>query len=164
MAKTAFMKMRSLLINKNIQINTKKRLVKCYIWPVLLYGSESWTTTKAIDKRIEALEMWIWRRILRISWTKKIRTEEVLQLMETRRELTRCYRERGLRFLGHSMRKGGLENNSITGKIEGVRGRGRRRADFVSGMRKYTKSSDTNVDFLRKTFDRDVWKAIVTNV
>jgi hypothetical protein len=68
-ARSAFVKMRNLLSKRELSLNTRTRIVRCYVLPVLLYGHEGWTLTKVLEKRLAAFEMWIYRRMLRIPWT-----------------------------------------------------------------------------------------------
>ncbi len=82
---------------------------------------------KADEQRLQAAEMWFWRRMLKISWTKRRTNEEVLQGVDVGRELMGTVRSRQIRFLGHVMRTEGLEHLSLTGKIEGKRPQGRPR-------------------------------------
>ena len=124
-AKRALDKMRQTITNNHLSIKTRKRAVKTYIWSVLLYGCETWTISKNMEKRLEAAEMWIWRRVLKIPWTDRVTNDAVLRRMGTHRELLKSIRKRQLRFLGHVMRKGELENVCLTGRVEGRRARGR---------------------------------------
>ena len=77
MAKAAFNKMRALFIN-TLDINVRKKLVKCYIWSMALFGAETWTLRAADQKYLESFEMWCWRRMEKIIWTEHVRNEEVL--------------------------------------------------------------------------------------
>ncbi|GFO42695.1 RNA-directed DNA polymerase from mobile element jockey [Plakobranchus ocellatus] len=77
-AKIKFQKMKTILTNKHISIETRKRALQCYIEPVLMYGCEAWTISKQIQNKLEATEMWFLRRMLRIPWTAKKRNERVL--------------------------------------------------------------------------------------
>jgi ribosomal 50S subunit-associated protein YjgA (DUF615 family) len=95
----------------------------------------------SLEKRIEAAEMWFFRRILRISWTEKITNKEVLEKAGTKRSLISTIRKRQLEFLGHVMRKEGLENLSVTGKICGKRSRGRQRLTFMASLSKWSQLS-----------------------
>ena len=70
-ARTTFTNMRTLLSCRGINLKTRLRAIKCYIWPTLLYGAETWTITKSLLSRLDAFEMWVYRRILKISWTEK---------------------------------------------------------------------------------------------
>ena len=102
LAKKTFMDMKGVFCAKRTGLAIKKRLLKCYIWSVLTYGCESWTIRKTMQKRLEAAEMWFYRRILRISWTERMTNEEVLRKMGTERLLLDTISERQWRFVGKS--------------------------------------------------------------
>ena len=133
-AKDAFQKLSPILKNRSISMNTKFRVLKTHVWFVMVYGCECWTLTKDIEKRIEAAEMWFIRRMLRISWTDRKSNECVLQEANVQRSLIKTIRKRQLEFLGHVSRRKGLEYLSVTGKVEGKRGRGRQRMTFIDSL------------------------------
>ena len=111
--------MKNFLTNRNISIDVRKRAVKTYIWSTLLYGAEAWTIGKEMEKRIQAMEMWIWRRMMKISWTERQTNEEVLRRVGEDRSLKMVIRKRQMKFLGHVMRRGELESVVLTGYVEG---------------------------------------------
>ncbi|GFO35583.1 endonuclease-reverse transcriptase [Plakobranchus ocellatus] len=133
-AKINFQKMKTILINKHISIETRKRAFQCYIEPVLMYECEAWTISKQIQNKLEATEMWFLRRMLRIPWTAKKTNERVLNEANKRRSLVRAIRKRQATFLGHVMRRGKLEHLVTTGKFEGKRNRGRQREKIMDGL------------------------------
>ena len=102
--KTAFNKVKHLITNTSISINLRKRFIKSYVWSTLMYGYEAWTSNKNMVKKIEAAEMWFYRRMLKISWTDRVRNDEVLHRAGTKREIITAIRQRQLRFLGHVMK------------------------------------------------------------
>ena len=138
MAKTAYKKMEKVLASRSIKLATRLRLLKCYIWSVLLYGAESWTISKTMQDRLQAAEMWFVRRMLRISWTDRISNEQVLSRAGTHRQLIKTIITRQIRFLGHVLRKEQLEDLALTGKIEGRRSRGRQRLTYLGWMQRAT--------------------------
>ena len=85
-AKSDFIRMGNILTSKDITLALRIRLVKCYIYPIVLYGAETWTLLKESEKRIDAFEMWIFRRMARISWKEKVRNEDVLARLGVIRE------------------------------------------------------------------------------
>ena len=105
MSKETFTQMRSLFNNRNLALKTKTRMLKAYVWSLLLYGCECWTLNKTLTSKLEATEMWYLRRILRISWTEKVTNEDVLRRTNTERSLVSTIRKRQLKFLGHITRK-----------------------------------------------------------
>ena len=133
-AKDSFNKIVNLVTNQNIAVALRKRFVKAYAWSTFLYGCEAWNISKVMEKRIEALEMWFYRRMLKVSWVDHVSNELVLQRVGAGREMLTCIRKRQLRFLGHVMREEQLESLCLMGKVEGRRGRGRPRIKFVDGL------------------------------
>ena len=91
MAKQAFINLKG-LFRSDISLELRKRLLKCYVWSVLLYGCEAWSMSKAMKKRLEAFEMWCYRRICRVSYTDHMSNDAVLLHMSTSRKILRTYR------------------------------------------------------------------------
>ena len=100
-AKTAFSKMKDVLKSTKIPLNTRNRILQCYIWSTLLYGAETWTITKVMKTRIEAFELWAYRRMLKISWTQKVTNKEVLSRMKMKKRLLTIIQLRKLKYFGH---------------------------------------------------------------
>ena len=145
-------------------MTTKTRILKTYIWSVLLYGCECWTINKVMERKLEAAEMWFIRRMMRISWTDKKTNESVLKEANLERSLIKTLRQRQLEFLGHVCRHKGLEHLAITGKIEGKRSRGRQRTTFIESLNSRSANMDSNNSFLRLTESRSGWRAMIANV
>ena len=105
------MNKKSIITNKVMSIESKKRFIKCFVWSVLLYECVAWTISKITEKILMAMEMWCWKRMLRISWTKKITNEKVLELVGNKRSLMETIRKRQLSTVGHIIiiRENGLE-------------------------------------------------------
>ena len=133
-ARSTFNKMRSTLTNKSISFETRKRIIRCYIWSTLLYGAETWTLTSAMVKHLEAFEMWIYRRMLKISWTDKMSNKEVLRRANANRQLMKTIQQRSLQFFGHLVRRNNIHQVLIEGKINGKRGRGRPITSWVNNI------------------------------
>ena len=163
-AKTSFNRIKSLVTNRSISIGLRKRFIKSYVWSTLLYGCESWNINKEMERRIEATEMWCYRRMLRISWADRVTNEEVLQRAGAGRELMRVIRQRQLRFLGHVMRQKQLESVCVTGKVEGRRGRGRPRIKLVDTLARAVGGGMTSAQLLQMTDRRSDWRSVVANV
>ncbi|GFR58961.1 retrovirus-related Pol polyprotein LINE-1 [Elysia marginata] len=136
--------------NRNIQFGTKVKVLKAYVWSVLMYGSECWTISKEMEKRLLAVEMWFLRRIFRISWTEKKTNEEIVQLRlaNTDRSLLRLLRKRQMEFFGHINRHDGLEKLMLHGKVEGRHARGRQRQTFMDSLSRYINTSNKNLSKL----------------
>ena len=164
MAKTAFQNMTKLFSNKGMQMGVRLRLLKCYVWSILLYGCEAWTISKRMQEKLEATEMWFLRRMLRIPWADKITNVAVLRRAGTGRQLTKNILERQMKFLGHVMRKETLEELSVTGRIEGTRGRGRPRRDYLHSLCDIVGGITGPTELLRATKDRLGWKLMIADV
>jgi len=155
LAKDAFSRLRNILTDRKLSKKIKVRLLKAYVWSTLLYGCEAWTFTKETRRNIEAAEMWFYRRMLRISYMDRITNEEVLNQMERKRELLDTIRERQLKFLGHQVRKEGIEMLALTGRVEGKRARGGQRLTFLQNF-------DTHpVSLLQSARERTSYKQLV---
>ena len=144
----------------------RKRFIKCYVWSVLLYGCETWTMSTTDEKKIEAVEMWCYRRMLKLSWTQRKTNKEVLEMASAERNMITTIRSRQMRFLGHIMRRGELEDLSITGKLNGKRPRGRPRFTYTEQIRKLINENEDHQtmaanDILHATKDRIYWKHIM---
>ena len=161
-AKASFQKMSTILKNRNISFSTKLRVLKTYVWSILLYGCETWTITAETKKNLEAAEMWFYRRMLRISWKERRTNESILEETNQERSLINTIRKRQLKFLGHICRHKGLEFLSLTGKIEGTRSRGRQRITFLDSLSSsVTGNNKDNITLLRMTEDRDRWRIMI---
>src|SRR5437899_9088154 len=101
------------LHNHNIRLSTKLNVLNTYVYSILLYASECWTMSATMSKKLEAVKMWFYRRILQISYTKHITNEEVLSRMATTRNLIITVRGRQMSFFGHVMRNKEIESFSI---------------------------------------------------
>ena len=127
MAKDAFNRKKNLLCSTGLNLQLRKRLVKCYVWSVLMYGSEAWTMGKRERDRIEAFEMWVWRRMEKIRWVNKVKNEEVLNRVKEGRTLLREIQRRKGSWLGHVLRGSGILTVALEGSVNGSVKRGRRR-------------------------------------
>ena len=133
-ARRTFTNMRTLLSCRGINLKTRLRAIKCYIWPTLFYGAETWTITKYLLSRLDAFDMWVYRRVLKISWTEKVTNEEVLRRIGTGREILIQFKTRKLQYLGHLMRHNKSQIQLMEGNIEGRRSRGRPRNTWTTDI------------------------------
>ena len=114
-----------ILKSRDITLPTKVRLVKAMVFPVVMYGCESWTIKKAEHKRIDAFELWCWRRLLRVPWTAKGSNQFILKEISPGCSLEGLMLKLKLQYFGHLMRRADLfEKTLMLGKIEGRRRRG----------------------------------------
>ena len=134
-----FTKMKGVLCGRDLNLNLRVRLVKCYIFSTLLYGMEAWTLNAVTLKKLEAFEMWVYRRILRISWTDRVTNTEVLRRMGKAKELIETIKSRKLEYLGHVARGAiySLLRLIMQGKIQGKRSVGRRRISWLRNLREW---------------------------
>ena len=164
MAKTRFQEMRKVLTNMDVNMKLRLRLLKCFIWSVLLYGCEAWTLDMKLRRRLEAVEMWFLRRMLRVPWTARLTNERVMEMAGVRRALLGAVRARQLKFLGHILRHECLEKEVLLGKIEGRRARGRQRIKFASSLLEDIPGQTTMAGLVRTAHDRERWRSMVANV
>jgi len=139
MAKAAFNKNRTLLTS-TLDLELRKKLVKCYVWSIVLYGAETWTLRAVDHKHLESFEMWCWRRMEKISWTDHVRNEDVLLTVKEQRNILHEIRMWRANWIGHILRRNCLLQRVIEGKIQGeieVTGRiGRRYMKLLDDIKK----------------------------
>ena len=115
----------SILKSRDITLSTKVRLVKAMVFPVVMYGWESWTIKKAELRRIDAFELWCWRRLLRVAWTARRSKQSILKEISPGCSLEGLMFEAELQYFGHLMQRAdSFEKTLMLGKIEGRRRRG----------------------------------------
>ena len=115
----------SILKSRDITLPTKVRLVKAMVFPVVIYGCESWTIKKAVHRRIDAFELWCWRRLLRVPWTARRSTQSILKEISPGCSLEGLMLKLKLQYFDHLMPRGdSFGKTLILGKIEGRRRRG----------------------------------------
>ena len=125
----------SILKSRDITLPTKFHLVKGLVFPVVMYGCESWTIKKAECQRIDAFELWCWRRFLRVPWTARRSNQSILKEISPGCSLVRLMLKLKLQYYGHLMQRAdSLENTLMLGKIEGRRRRGQRWLDGIDSM------------------------------
>jgi hypothetical protein len=137
MAKAALKKKRKLFIS-TLDLELRKKLVKCYVWSIALYGAETWTFRAVDQKHLERFEMWCWRRMDKISWNDHVRNEEVLLRVKEQRNILNEIRKRKANRIGYILHRNCLLQRVIEGKIQGgieVTGRqGRRHRKLLDNL------------------------------
>ena len=125
----------SILKSRDITLPTKVRLVKALVFPVVMYGCESWTLKKAEHQRIDAFELWCWRRLLRVPWTARRSNQSILKEISPEYSLEGLMLKLKLQYFGHLMRRAdSFEKTLMLGKIEGGRRRGQQRMRWLDDM------------------------------
>jgi len=158
MAKAAFDKKRA-LFTSTLDLELRKKLVKCHIWSIALYGAETWKLRAVEQKHLESFEMWCWRRLEKISWTDHVRNEEVLLRVKGQRNILHEISKLKADWIGHILRRNCLLQGVIEGKIKGgieVTGRrGRRRRKLLDDLKERRRYFHLKEEAL----DRTVWRA-----
>jgi hypothetical protein len=142
-----------------LDLELRKKLVKCYVWSIALYGAEIWTLRAMDQKHLKSFEMWCWRRMEKISWTDHVRNEEVLLRVKEQRNILHKVRKRKATWIGHILRRNCLLQRVIEGKIQGeievTARQGRRRRKLLGDLKERRGYSHLK----EETVDYTMWRA-----
>ena len=161
-ARSNFMNMKSLLTARKLHLNTRKKLIRCYILSTLLYASETWSINQSMWDKIEAFEMWLWRKCLKISYTEHKTNKDVLEAVGESRMLKKEIINRKLQYFGHIIRKNGIQKKLLDAEVDGSRGRGRPPTSWFGNIKQWTRTSYS--DLCEQVQDRSCWRRIISNV
>ena len=161
-AGTAFESIAKILTSRNISIELRSHIANYYVWSTLLYGAETWTLTKVTSDKLEAFEMWLYRRMLRISWKGQKTNGEVLHKMKTKRSLLNTIKNRKYQYFGHIIRGNGVQRLLMVGRINVRRGRGRPRTMWTENIKEWRNISYN--DCIRVAQDRERWRSMTADL
>ena len=153
----------SVLKSRDITLPTKVHPVKAMVFLVVMYGCESWTVKKSERRRIDAFELWCWRRLLRVPWTARRSNQFILKEISLECSLEGLMLKLKLPYFGHLMRRAdSFEKTLVLGKMEGRKRRGQQRMGRLDGI---TDSMDVSLSELRDlVMDREPWRAVIHGV
>lgn len=164
-ARNTFCRLRPLLSCQELNLKTRWRATHCFVLSTLLYGMEGWTLKTTTMRRLETFEMWLFRRLLKISWTDHITNEEVLRRMNRDRELMGLVKRKKASYFGHIFRHQRYELLQLImeGKIEGRRGLGRKKFSWLRNLRDWFHIRDA-ASLIRLAQNREDYQVMIANL
>ena len=149
--------------DRGVTMETKVKLVKVLVFPIVLYGAETWTMRKHERRKIDAFELWCWRRVLRVSWMERKTNIWIIENIKQEWTLESRVSKAALSYFGHVVRAGGMEDDVMLGRMNGARMRGRPRQRWLDTLMGYS-SGATISNMIRYARDRAGWREAATDV
>ena len=163
MGKAAMGGLTSIWKDRGVTMETKVKLVKVLVFPIVLYGAETWTLRKHERRKIDAFELWCWRRVLRVSWMERKTNIWIIENIKPEWTLESRVPKAALSYFGHVVRAGGMEDGVMLGRMNGARRRGRPRQRWLDTLMGYS-SGATISNMRRYVRDRAGWRGAATDV
>ena len=163
MGKAAMGGLTSIWKDRGVTLETKVKLVKVLVFPIVLYGAETWTMRKHERRKIDAFELWCWRRVLRVSWMERKTNISIIESIKPEWTLESRVTKAALNYFGHVVRAGWMEDDMMLGRMNGARKRGRPRQRWLDTLKGYA-SGATISNMRRDARDRAGWRGATTAV
>ena len=165
MGKSAMGGLTSIWKDRGVTLETKVKLVKVLVFPIVLYGAETWTMRKHERRKIDAFELWCWRRVglLRVSWMERKTNISLIESIKPEWTLESRVAKAALSYFGHVVRAGGMEDDVMLGRMNGTRKRGRPRQRWVDTLKGYAIGATVS-NMRRHARDRAGWRGATTVV
>ena len=160
--KAAMTGLHRVMKDKDISIHTENHLVKALVFPVIMNGCGGWTIRKSERRKIDAFELWCWRRMLRIPWTARRTNKSVLEEIKIEISLEGMTAKQALTFFGHTVRASGMEKDIMLGRVEGTRRRGRQRTRWLDVLKEFTGMSLHQLN--ETAMNRSEWRSFVQRI
>ena len=163
MGKAAMGGLTSIWKDRGVTLETKVKLVNVLVFPIVLYGAETWTMRKHERRKIDAFELWCWRRVLRVSWMERKTNISIIESIKPEWTLESRVTKAALSYFGHVVRAGGMEDDMMLGRMNGARKKGRPRQKWLGTLKGYA-SGATISNMRRDARDRAVWGGAATAI